>query len=380
MARDDDDGQHAHHAHSRSGVGALCLPAYPSLKGLDTFKGEAFHSAAWNHDYDLEGKTVAVIGTGASAIQFVPHLQKRVKQLHLFQRTPPWVLPKLDRPMKKWEKTLFNTLPFVHRLYRDFLYWRMESAALGFTVNPKIMKRVEGLARKYLAHVIPDPMLRKKLTPDYTIGCKRILISNDYYPALTQPNVEVVTDGIAEVREHSIVTSDGKERPIDAIVYGTGFKATDPLSEIRITGRAGLEINEAWAKAGGPEAYYGLAAPGFPNLFMLLGPNTGLGHNSIIFMIEAQVRYVMQALKLMDEKKLATFEVKSDVHDAFNAKLQQDIKQTVWNSGCKSWYIAETGKNPTVWPGFTVSYWAKTRRLEPGDFDGATALAPLAAE
>jgi len=363
-----------------SGVGALCLPAYPRIKGLDSFEGKAFHSAEWDHGYDLRGKTVAVIGTGASAIQFVPELQKQVRKLHLFQRTAPWILPKKDRPIREWEKALFRAVPFLHWLFRQKIYWQMEMRALGFTVNPKIMKRVEKLALEYLDTVIPDPALRRKLTPDYLIGCKRILISNEYYPALTQANVEVVTDGIAEVRPHSIVTADGTERPVDALIYGTGFKATDPLAEMKIFGRGGIEINEVWSKAGGAEAYYGIAAAGFPNFFMLLGPNTGLGHNTIIFMIEAQANYVMQCLKLMDERQLATFEVRADVHRNFNAAIQQDVQKTVWNSGCKSWYLTENGKNTTIWPGFTFTYWARTRRMRPRDFEFTAAQARAAAE
>ncbi|MBI1260774.1 MAG: NAD(P)-binding protein [Rhizobiales bacterium] len=351
-----------------SGVGALCLPSIPHLKGIENFEGEAFHSAHWNHDYDFAGKRVAVIGTGASAIQFVPAIQPRVSRLTLFQRTAPWVMPKEDRPITAREKWAFRNIPGLRWLFRNRIFWRNEIFTLGFTSFPKMLKKAEKLGREYFDSVVKDPVLAEKLRPTYDLGCKRVLLSNDYYPALVQPNVDVVTDGVAEVRAHSIVTTAGEEIEIDAIIYGTGFKATEPLADISIKGRDGIDLNESWAKVGGPEAYYGITASGFPNFFMLLGPNTGLGSSSIILMIEAQVHYVMEALKLMERENLAALEIREEVQAGFNQKLQDDIKNTIWSSGCNSWYIAESGKNPTIWPSLTLSYWAQTLRIHPEDY------------
>ena len=360
-----------------SGVGALCLPAYPTLKGIENFKGAAFHSAEWNHDVDLRGKKVAVIGTGASAIQFVPEIQPEVAHLTLFQRTAPWVLPKDDRPMTGWEKWLFKHVPFARRLFRGAIWARMELGTWFFVNNPDQVKKGEALGRKYLRKAVKDPELRKKLTPTYQLGCKRVLLSNNYYEALAAPNASVETDGIAEVREHSVITHDGREIEVDAIIYGTGFKATDPFAEISIKGRGGCDLNEVWGELGGAEAYYGITTSGFPNFYMLLGPNTGLGSNSIILMIEAQVHYTMEALKLMDRDRLAALELKPEVQAAFNGKLQAEIGHTVWATGCNSWYIAETGKNTTIWPGLTMSYRQQTRELDPTDYIETPITAPV---
>ena len=348
------------------GMGPLSRPAIPKIPGLDRFEGRAFHSAEWDHSYDLRGKRVAVIGTGASAIQFVPQIAPEVAALHLFQRTPPWIVPKMDRPIHGWERFLFRWAPGYMCLFRNLIYWRQELLALGFTVNPKYMQRVEKFARKHIARSISDPVLRERVTPDYLIGCKRILISNDYYPALERANVELVTEGIAEVRAHSIVTADGKERPVDALIFGTGFRATDLLTPVRIVGRSGLDLNDAWRD--GFEAYFGITITRFPNLFMLVGPNTGLGHNSIIFMIEAQVHYVMKCLELLRERGASAMDLRPEVQAQFNHDLQEQMKRTVWASGCKSWYLDERGKNTTLWPGFSFKYWLKTRKVMAGDY------------
>jgi cation diffusion facilitator CzcD-associated flavoprotein CzcO/acetyl esterase/lipase len=349
-----------------AGMGPLNRPAYPLLRCAERFQGPSFHSAVWDHSVDLRGKRVAVIGTGASAIQFVPEIAPNVAALHLFQRAPPWVAPKLDRPIRDWERFLFRRLPGYTWLFRNFLYWQREWAAYGFTRNPKVMKLIEGFGRKNIASAIQDPDLRERVTPTYTAGCKRILISNDYYPALTRPNVELVTNGIAEVTERGIVTEDGKERPVDVLIYGTGFLATDYPGPIRITGRNGVDLRDAWRE--GMEAYYGITVAGYPNLFLLVGPNTGLGHNSIVFMIEAQVHYVMECLKLMREKGVTEMEVRPEVQAEFNRELQRRMKRTVWVSGCKSWYQDPNGKNTTLWPGFTVGYWRKTREAGASDY------------
>jgi cation diffusion facilitator CzcD-associated flavoprotein CzcO len=350
-----------------SGIGALHVPSYPDLKGLESFRGTTFHSAEWDHSYDLTGKRVAVIGTGASAIQFVPQVAGRAASLKLFQRTPPWIQPKPDFAVPKPARGLLAGVPGAARAVRAGIYWALEARAVGFTVDPRLSYFQDRLARNHIARQVKDPDLRAKVTPDYTIGCKRVLISNDYYPALSRPNVELVTDGVAEVREHSIVTTAGEEFEVDAIIFGTGFKVTDALTAQRIVGRNGLKIQEAWA--GGIEAHHGITIPGFPNFFMLLGPNTGLGHNSVVFMIEQQVRHVMGLLRLMSDRKAQTVEVRPEALRASNDKMQRRLRRLVWNEGgCQSWYLDENGVNRTLWPGFTFEYWAAARTPRARDF------------
>jgi cation diffusion facilitator CzcD-associated flavoprotein CzcO len=355
-----------------SAMGGLSRPALPAIPGIERFKGVAFHSAQWRHDVDLTGKTVAVIGTGASAIQFVPQIAPRVGQLYLFQRTPPWILPKLDRPIQGMERWLIRYLPFYRWLFRQRIYLQYEMRALGFVVKPKFMKLMEKYGRDLLAAQVPDPALRAKLTPDYTLGCKRVLIANDYYPVLSRPNVELVDEGIAEITETGIVTRDGKQRTADVLIYGTGFRATDPLSPTRVYGSGGVELADAWRE--GAHAYYGMSVAGFPNFFMLVGPNTGLGHNSIVFMIEAQIRYVTQCIAAVRTRGARSIELRPEVERRFNHELQTRIARTVWASGCKSWYMDSHGKNVTLWPGFTVEYWWRTHRARLQDyiFAGAT--------
>ena len=277
-----------------SGVGALHLPAFPKIEGLSSFSGRAFHSSEWDQSLDLTGKRVAVIGTGASAIQIVPSIAGQVKELTLFQRTPPWILPRMDQHYSSRTKSLFRRVPGLQRLFRSALYFRLEAAAFGFLGNRKLMQRVEKLALDYLARAVDDPATREALTPHYQIGCKRILISDDYYTAFNRPNVSLVTTAIDHADETGIVTTDGTHRDFDVLIYATGFRANEPLAEIDIAGRGGHTLSHDWRH--GAEAYYGMTVSGYPNFFILLGPNTGLGHNSIIFMIEAQVRYIMHCL------------------------------------------------------------------------------------
>lgn len=348
-----------------SAMGALSRPAYPQLPGMERFQGIAFHSAEWRHDVDLSGKRVAVIGTGASAIQFVPQIAPRVAQLTLFQRTPAWVLPKLDRPIGRVEQAIYRSLPGAMGLFRNFIYWRQELLGLGF-VHPRLMEKAKKMALAHMARQIPDPALRDKLTPRYTIGCKRILLSNDYFPALARPNVHVVTEGIAEVRERSILGKDGVEYPADAIIYGTGFRVTDLLTPVRFIGRGGIDLNDAWRN--GPEAYLGMMSAGFPNLFMLLGPNTGLGHNSVVFMVEQQIAYALQCMRLLRKRGQTAIDVRADAQREFNRELQRRLQSTVWATGCKSWYQDANGKNVTLWPGFTFQYWKAMRKVNRAHF------------
>lgn len=348
------------------GIGPLHVPSIPDLLGIDSFEGPTIHSAQWNHDVDLGGKKVAVVGTGASAIQIVPAIADEVDQLHLFQRTAPWVLPKLDRPFSKVEQFAFKYLPGLQRLSRARIYWQQEARILGMAVDPRIMKAAEAFAKGFIRTQISDPALREAVTPEYTMGCKRILLSNTYYGALNRSNVDVVTSGIAQVKPNSIVTSDGVEHEVDVIVYGTGFKVGD-LGPLNVSGSAGVKLRDAWAN--GMEAYLGTSIAGFPNLFFMVGPNTGLGHNSIVFMAEAQADYVLQALRLLDERGAKTLEVRPDAQREFNAKIQAKLSAAVWSAGgCMSWYLDADGRNRTLWPGFTFTYWAATRRINPAHY------------
>ncbi|MEV5715112.1 NAD(P)/FAD-dependent oxidoreductase [Amycolatopsis mediterranei] len=352
-----------------SGVGGLHIPQIPELPGIAGFKGQTWHSARWNHEYDLRGKKVAVVGTGASAVQFVPKIAPDVAELTLFQRTPPWIMPKPDHAMPSWAQTLFKRVPGTQRAYRNALYWLLEARAIGFNGHPAIMKAGELIAKRNIAKGIKDRALRKKVTPDYTMGCKRVLISNDYYPALARPNVDVNTSGIKEVKAHSIVDSAGVEHEVDAIIYGTGFKVTDALEYLDITGVDGRNLAKEWASEG-MRTHKGITVSGYPNLFFLLGPNTALGHNSVVFMIESQARYVVDAIKLADSRGAAALDVRPGVQDEFQREIQDKLVKGVWTQGgCKSWYLDAQGVNRTIWPGFTWRYWLETRKVDPADYE-----------
>jgi cation diffusion facilitator CzcD-associated flavoprotein CzcO len=349
--------------------GGLSRPSYPDIRGAASFEGKAIHTARWDHTYPLEGKSVAVIGTGASAIQLVPKIAKRVQHLSLFQRTPPWVMPKPDMAINAKQKQRLADHPWMQRTIRRAIYWVMEARVFGITnMVPSMQARSEVTARKFIATQVKNPELRAKLTPNYTIGCKRMLISNDYYPALERPNVEVVTEGIAEIRAHSIVTNDGKEHPVDAIVYATGFEAAESVAPFEVRGRGGRELSEVWRD--GAEAYLGATVAGFPNFFMLVGPNTGLGHNSMVYMIESQLQYVMDSLRQMRERKVDTVEIKRTIQDDYNKRLSDRLSKTVWaTGGCVSWYRTRTGKNTTLWPGFTFEFRHRTKRFDAENYD-----------
>ena len=335
-------------------VGALSDPMIPEIAGLHSFRGKIFHSAQWDHSYELEGKRVAVIGTGASAVQFIPEIQPKVQQLTLFQRTPAWVLPRWDARFSDRKKSLYSKLPALQKLARNAIYLRRELFVLGFR-NPRYMRLIERFARRYLRSVVTDPLLRAKLTPDFTIGCKRILITADYLPALTRPNVEVVTHGIREIREHSIVTSDGVVHEVDAIIFGTGFHVLDLPFADHVRGRAGLTLNETWR--GSPSAYLGTTIHDFPNLFFLMGPGTGLGHTSVIVMLEAQLELLIGALNHMRREQLDVIEPKQQVQADYFNWLQHEAQGTVWTAGgCKSWYLDPNGKLTSLWPRSTLAF------------------------
>jgi cation diffusion facilitator CzcD-associated flavoprotein CzcO len=352
-----------------AGIGGLHIPNVPALPGAERFLGKAFHSARWDHDYDLTGKRVAVVGTGASAIQFVPRIQPDVAKLTLFQRTPPWIMPKPDYAIPGWLTTLFRRVPGAQRLYRDAIYWLLEARAIGFNGNPALMKLASRVAKAHMHKAVKDPELRRKLTPDYVMGCKRVLIANDYYPALTQDNVEVATAGIREVTEHGIVDENGVEHEVDAIIYGTGFHVTDAFDYLDITGVDGLDLAKHW-QDNGIQTHLGITVAGFPNLFFLLGPNTALGHNSVVFMIESQIRYVSQAMALVERRGARALDTREGAQARFQSDMQRKLVNGVWTQGgCKSWYLDSHGVNRTIWPGFTWRYWLRTRKLEAEDFE-----------
>jgi cation diffusion facilitator CzcD-associated flavoprotein CzcO len=360
-----------------SAAGPLSEPAIPDIPGLSGFKGTIFHSATWDHDHDLAGERVAVIGTGASAIQFVPQIQPKVARLHLFQRTPPWIMPRPDRPLTLFEKRLYRRFPAAQIAMRDAIYWGRELFAVPM-LHHRLSKIIEKAGRKHLERQVKDAELRAKLTPDYSPGCKRILVSNDYLPSLENPNVELVTDGIAEVREHSIVDRNGVEREVDTIILGTGFHVTDlPIAE-RVRGRDGRTLAEHWD--GTLTALRGTAVAGFPNLFFVLGPNTGLGHTSVVLMAEAQAGYIRQALEHVERAAVGAIEPSRDAQDAWNAEIQRKSAGTVWlNGGCHSWYIDRNGKNSTLWPDHTFRFFAAMKRFRPSEYRVVPASVPAPA-
>jgi len=352
--------------------GPLSSPVIPDLPGLSSFDGPTFHSARWNHDLDLSGRQVAVIGTGASAVQFVPRIAPAVAGLRLFQRTAPWVVPRRDRDFSARERRAFLRVPALRRLARAGVYWGREMAALGF-LHPPMMRLAERQARRHLDTSIADPALRRALTPAYRMGCKRVLLSDDFYPALTRPNVALVTSPITAVTPSAVVTSDGATHPADTIIFGTGFRATDPPLAGVIRGAGGRTLTEAWA--GSMRAYLGSGVTGFPNLFLLLGPNTGLGHTSVVFMIECQLDHLLRLLNHMDAAGGGAWEPTPEAQASFVADVDRQMTGTVWQSGgCHSWYQDRTGRVSALWPGHTWSYWLRTRRFDPTAYRRAALL------
>ncbi|MFI4979061.1 MAG: flavin-containing monooxygenase [Nevskiales bacterium] len=364
-----------------SGVGQLHRPAYPDLPGLQHFTGTAFHSARWDHSYDFRGKTIAVIGTGASAVQFVPELAKRVQQLHLFQRSPGWCIPKFDRAFNAFERWLLNNVPGVYDLDRGRIFWLIEFLASSMISRGLLSRLADGtlkLLSKVLMRVqVKDPALRRKLTPDFPVGCKRTLLSNDWLRALSRPNVEVVTDAIAEITADSIRTTDGVVRKVDAIVYGTGFAASQFLAPMDLRGSQGQSLRELWRD--GAEAYLGVGVAGFPNFFMLYGPNTNLGAGSIIYMLEAQASYIAQCARLLQAQGLRSMEVRGEVQRGYNEELQQRNRGTTYESGCHSWYIGPDGRNTNNWVGYMSEYGRRLRAPNIGDYVLEPAPAPTQA-
>lgn len=331
--------------------GYLHEPIIPNIPGLKDFQGKLFHSSRWDHDHDLSGERVAVIGTGASAIQFVPEIQPKVQQLTLFQRTPQWVLPKPDHPIPKIEENFFR-LPFTLNAWRKMLYGGFETFGIGFR-KPALLRQIQKLGEAHIRLAIKDPALRAKLTPDYTLGCKRVLMSNNYYPALNQANVDVFATGLQEVRGNTLVGQDGSECQVDTIILGTGFFVTEPPIADHIFNDAGESLSQMWQD--GMQAYRGTTIAGLPNAFMVLGPNLGIGHNSAFIVIEAQINYILSTLQTMRDRQLSRVEVKADSQRTYNRKVQKDLQGTVWNTGgCSSYYLDKNGFNSVGFPWSTL--------------------------
>jgi cation diffusion facilitator CzcD-associated flavoprotein CzcO len=360
-----------------SAHGGLSAPSVPDLPGLDTFEGTVFHSAAWDHDHDLRGERVAVIGTGASAVQIVPKIQPLVAHLDVFQRTPAWVLPRLDNPVPDRRRARYRRYPALQALTRLSQYVSREAMVPVLTRRPALGRRLERIALGHLHSQVTDPDLRERLTPAFSLGCKRILLSNDYYPALTRPNAELVTSGIRAVGPKGITTDDGVTHELDTIVLATGFAATDhPIADV-IHGVGGRSLRDAWAE--GMRAYLGITVPGFPNLFTLMGPNTGLGHSSIVYMLESQIAYLAGALDAIDQHGLGVLDVRPSAAESFNEEMQERLSRSVWNAGgCASWYLDADGRNTVMWPGSTFEYRLRTRRFRLGPYHTATRVATRA--
>ena len=349
-------------------VGPLSNPAIPEINGSDKFKGPIFHSAKWNHDADLKDKKIAVIGTGASAIQFVPRVAKDAKKVELFQRSAPWVLPKPDRKILGFEKALYKNIPGWRLAHRGTLYWVNEFTLRGFLKEKSLIRTMsEWVATKHINYHIKDKELRRKLTPNFRFGCKRALLSNEYYPALARENVDVIDTGIEKITETGIIDKDGKFHDVDVIIWGTGFKVDEPLMGIDISGINGQDLNAVW-KDNGFESYYGTTVSGFPNAFILAGPNTGIGHTSLVVMIEAQFNYVMDAIKKIKFQDIKYIDVKESVQTQFCQSMQDKMVGTAWTSGCNSWYLSDSGKNFTIWPDFTYKYIRQTKNINLNDY------------
>jgi cation diffusion facilitator CzcD-associated flavoprotein CzcO len=365
-----------------SAVGQLHQPQIPQIPGLERYKGRAFHSARWDHSFDFKNKTVAVIGTGPSAVQLVPELAKEVKQLYLYQRSPGWCVPKFDRPYRAWERKLLDQVPLLHDLDRWRVFWGFEFLNSALVRQPLVgnaAKTFMRLSAEALMRLqVRRPALRKQLTPDFPIGCKRTLLSNDWLRTLALPQVEVVSEGVQEATAKGLRSDDGKLRQVDAIVFGTGFASTEFLAPMEIRGAGGRSLRERWQN--GADAYLGMSVNGFPNLFVLYGPNTNLGSGSIIYMLEQQARYVAQAVALLRDRGLAALEVRAEVEQDYNAKLQQRSKHSVYEAGCHSWYITADGRNTNTWVGYMNEYARLVRRPKLDHYHQVPTMQPLRAE
>jgi cation diffusion facilitator CzcD-associated flavoprotein CzcO len=346
--------------------GQLSVPAVPPIPGLDSFAGPAFHTARWRHDVDLAGKRVAVVGTGCSAIQVVPAIQPGVDQVDVYQRSPGWTLPKMDFPYSERAKRLFERFPILQRLDRTSVFAFQELAAAGMTKHRWLLPAFRAIARRRIEGAIADPALRRKVTPTDEFGCKRVMLTDEWYPTLTKPNVELVTDRIAEVTPGAIRTQDGTERPADVLVLATGFATHGFVAPMEIAGAGGRRLSEEWAEV--PRAYFGLSVPGFPNMFLLYGPNTNGGSGSVVNTIEAGVNHVIAALDELERAEARRIEVSRQAAEEFDRDLRAALAGTVWHSGCTNWYVDENGHDPNQWPWLWSTYRRRTERIEPGAY------------
>lgn len=352
-----------------SATGPLNRPNTPKFKGMELFQGKVFHSAEWDKSYDLRGKRVAVIGTGASSIQITPNIAPIVEQLTVFQRTAAWVQMRPDHAFPGFIQGLFKSVPAVNKFYREAIYWRNEFFGKAFVGGEMINSIGSKMSLRHLKKQVHNPETRKKLTPNYKMGCKRVLVSNDYYPAFNRPNVHLETTGIQEWTANGIVTTDGKEHAFDAIVLATGFVAADIELYTTITGLNNRDLLSEWRKKGA-EAYRGTTVAGYPNLAFMLGPNTGLGHNSVVHIMESQMTYIMDYLKLLEKQGPNGYlDVKADIQDQHNQSLQDQFEGTVWQSGCQSWYMNHEGKNTTLYPRLTVQFRKELKQLDKSAYE-----------
>jgi cation diffusion facilitator CzcD-associated flavoprotein CzcO len=343
-------------------TGTLSEPKLPDVPGLGSFAGTTFHSARWDHDHDLTGERVGVIGTGASAIQFVPEIADTVDHLTVFQRTAAWVVPRIDRKLPRAERALYRRVPAVQRAVRTLVYTYREAYVVALAKAPVILPGITVVARALMRNQVRDGALRAKLTPSYTLGCKRLLLSASWLPTLARPDVDVVTAGIARITPTGVVDADGVEHLLDTIIFGTGFTPTEPPVAHLITA-GGQSLAQHWA--GSPHAHRGTTVAGFPNLFLMYGPNTNLGHSSIVFMLESQAAYVRDALRTMDSRGLTSVDVRPAAQSSYNAGIENSLSTTVWNAGgCSSWYFDATGRNSAMWPTFTWTFRRLTRRFD----------------
>lgn len=346
--------------------GPLSNAGFPNIRGIEDFGGKKIHSARWDHDYDFRGKRVAVIGTGASAVQIIPELVKVADKVKVFQRTPAWVLPRADYAAPDWSKLLFKRLPLTQTAVRRAMYWLHESMAVGMIWNTPMTAALEALGTRFREHQVRDPWLRRQLTPDFRIGCKRVLMTNDYYPALQQPNCELVTWPIARISEHGIRSVEGIEHQVDCIVFATGFEVAKNGTPFRITGIDGRELNDEWAL--GAQAYKSVNVSGYPNLFITFGPNSGPGHNSALVYMESQIAYLVRAIGMILKDELRALEVRGEAQARYNEGIQKRLAKTNWNSGCKSWYLSENGYNATMYPGFATQFARQMASFERKDY------------
>lgn len=370
------DGQSLTAQHIVAGTGGLHIPSYPDIPGLDDFAGPVLHSAEWDHEVDLKDKKIVVIGTGASAIQFVPEIAPDAEHMTIFQRTAPWIMPKPDKEFSDKEKSRYSKLPGFRNLIRKLIFWRLELITWLMNKRPDLIQRAEKIGLDHIEASIKNPELRKKVTPNFRLGCKRVLMSNEWYQTLDSENVELDTDGIESIQANSVTTKDGRTIEADIILLGTGFRPFEMPDGLEVIGRSGKSLREEWEIF--PEAYLGITVSGFPNYYLMLGPNTGLGSNSVVLMIEAQIQFAMDAIRTMHQQNIAFMDVREDVQRAYNDDIQKKLEGTVWTTGCVSWYQTRSGRNGAIWPGSTLGYRMRTHAIQPNNYEVVKA-APLPA-